>query len=286
MPRARVSDDLDHVTDEPTATKVSKSAVPKRWPMPNFRPLKIKKGLEYGLGKLPVHVPNDPHAIFSLFFTEIVLQELANNTNRYAVNHSHHDDDDKPYARTWFDTTARELRAYIATYIYMGVHKEPRIECYWNTDESKGPIHSLIRNRISLVRWQQIDRFFHISAHPEEEDVFQKVDHLSEHLRKAFKLYWTPGTHLTVDESIQRFMGRASETVNIPSKPVPEGFKIWILANHGYVMDWLYHAKGDKRGPIDLDEVYTKEWGFSKTQAVVFDLIQQEGISDDFVHII
>ena len=100
MPRARVSDDLDHVTDEPTTTKVSKSAVLKRWPMSNFRPLKIKKGLEYGLSKLPVHVSNDSHVIFSLFFTEIVFQELANNTNRYVVNHFHHDDDDKSYVRT------------------------------------------------------------------------------------------------------------------------------------------------------------------------------------------
>ena len=112
------------------------------------------------------------------------------------------------------------------------------------------------------------------------------MDHLSEHLRQTFKLYWTAETHLTVDESIQRFMDRASETVNIPSKPVPEGFKIWILANHDYVMDWLYHAKGEQKGPVDLNKVYTKEWGFSKTQAVIFDLLQQQDISDDFSHVV
>ena len=67
--------------------------------MSNFRSLKIKKGLEYELSKLSVHVFNDSHAIFNLFFIEIVLQKLANNTNRYVVNHSHHDDDDKSYAR-------------------------------------------------------------------------------------------------------------------------------------------------------------------------------------------
>jgi len=32
-------------------------------------------------------------------------------------------------------------------------------------------------------------------------------------------------------------MGRAPEIVNIPSKPIPEGFKIWVLANEGYVLD-------------------------------------------------
>ena len=69
-------------------------------------------------------------------------------------------------------------------------------------------------------------------------------------------------------------MGRAPEIINIPSKPTPEGFKIWVLANQGYVLDWLWHAKGDNKGPVDLDKSFLKE-GFSKTQAVVLDLLTQ-----------
>ncbi|KAF2178678.1 pea pathogenicity protein, partial [Zopfia rhizophila CBS 207.26] len=49
--------------------------------------------------------------------------------------------------------------------------------------------------------------------------------------------YYTPGTHLAVDESIKRFTSRAKETVNIPSKPTLEGFKMWVLANKGYVIN-------------------------------------------------
>jgi hypothetical protein len=67
-------------------------------------------------------------------------------------------------------------------------------------------------------------------------------------------------------------MGRVAETVNIPSKPTPEGFKIWVLANWGYVLDWLWHAKGDKKGLVNLDEAFLDE-GFIKTQAVVLDLL-------------
>ena len=69
-------------------------------------------------------------------------------------------------------------------------------------------------------------------------------------------------------------MGRAPEIINIPSKPTPEGFKIWVLANQGYVLDWLWHAKGDNKGPVDLNKSFLKE-GFSKTQAVVLDLLTQ-----------
>ena len=81
-------------------------------------------------------------------------------------------------------------------------------------------------------------------------------------------------------------MGRAKEIVNIPSKPIPEGFKIWVLANSSYILDWLYHAKGDRLGPVDLDDFWTKDLGFSNTQAVVLDLVKQYGILDNYQHII
>jgi hypothetical protein len=67
-------------------------------------------------------------------------------------------------------------------------------------------------------------------------------------------------------------MGRAPEIVNIPSKPTPEGFKIWVLANEGYILDFIWHAKGNIKGPVDLDQSFIEE-GFSKTQAVVLNLL-------------
>ncbi|KAF1812442.1 pea pathogenicity protein, partial [Eremomyces bilateralis CBS 781.70] len=63
----------------------------------------------------------------------------------------------------------------------------------------------------------------------------------SEHLQTTFKLFWLPGTNLAVDEAMARFTGRAAEIVNIPSKPTPKGFKIWVLADQGYILDWLFH---------------------------------------------
>jgi len=60
-------------------------------------------------------------------------------------------------------------------------------------------------------------------------------------------------------------MGRASEVVNILLKLTPKGFKIWVLANKGYALNWLWYAKGDKKGLVDLDTTFTKEEGFLKT---------------------
>ena len=123
-----------------------------------------------------------------------------------------------------------------------------------------------------------------------QHPIFNKLEPLNDHLRQAFKQYWTPGTHLAVDETIQRFMGHATETVNIPSKPDTEGYMIWVLANAGYVLDWVWHAKGDGilDGPQDICDFWTGkgDCGFLKTQAVVLDLLTQEGIATDGRHIV
>ena len=121
----------------------------------------------------------------------------------------------------------------------MKLHIESNIPEFWNSDPFKGPIHEQILKHISLKRWQQIDRYFHISKpqHSGHETPFMKLEPFNEVLRKAFKKFWKPDIHLAVDETIQRFMDRAKEIVNIPNKPTPEGFKIWVLANEGYILD-------------------------------------------------
>ena len=112
----------------------------------------------------------------------------------------------------------------------------------------------------------------------EHRNPFEKIKWFSDHCRIQSNKYWQCGTHITVDESIVRFLGRASEIVNIPTKPTPEGFKIWILANQGYVVNWMYHAKGEgiDKGPFELDiEYWCIKLGFSKTQAVVLELVSE-----------
>lgn len=39
-----------------------------------------------------------------------------------------------------------------------------------------------------------------------------------------------PGTNIAVDECIQHFEGRSSETVVVTTKPTPEGFKLNVFS--------------------------------------------------------
>lgn len=109
---------------------------------------------------------------------------------------------------------------------------------------------------------------------------------LNKHLHILFKKYWTTRTYFTVDKTIQRFIGRFKETVNIPIKLEPEKFKIWVLANSGYVLDWMYHVKRDNNRLVDLDEFWIKNWDFSKTQAVVFNLLAQHDIFNNYQYMV
>ena len=69
---------------------------------------------------------------------------------------------------------------------------------------------------------------------------------------------------------MQRFTGRAKEITNIPCKKHSICYKIWILADHGYVLLFMFHSKGDGKndGPYKLDPQWQQK-GLSATEGVV-----------------
>ena len=181
----------------------------------------------------------------------------------------------------------------------MGLHPGQPVEAYWNSTET-GAIHPSVREAISLRRFEQIERCFHvprepeIGAEPPEQDgielppiLFQNVVPISDHLHRAFKGAWVPGRHLAIDESMERFTGRSVHKVTIPTKSTSEGYNIWVLADGAYVLDWLFRARDI--GPIDLDSFWylikgvkgedltEAPKGFSKTQSVVLHLAANLG---------
>jgi len=101
---------------------------------------------------LPTSFPQNPHPFdyFSLFFTHDLFQTITINTNRYANIQRLQVAQER--AREWTDLLVEELYVFLGAIIYMGVHEEPQIGMYWNTDFNKGPLHS-IPNHISLNRF-------------------------------------------------------------------------------------------------------------------------------------
>jgi hypothetical protein len=100
-------------------------------------------------------------------------------------------------------------------------------------------------------------------------------------MQAASLRYWAPGINIAVDECIQHFEGRTLEKVVIPSKPTPEGFKIWAVAEAGYFLQWLLHLPrkvfdciGDNK-PRTRKRKRDDEHSLNPTQAVVVDLIKR-----------
>jgi hypothetical protein len=83
--RARIDIDLVQKTQyNVPLNKMAKTAPPKPWPLPHFKPLHIDNWDNYGSPNLPLDVdPHDPYKLFSLFFTENIINKLIEWTNKH-----------------------------------------------------------------------------------------------------------------------------------------------------------------------------------------------------------
>jgi hypothetical protein len=92
---------------------------------------------------------------------------------------------------------------------------------------------------------------------------------------------WKPGKDIAVDEIIIWYEGWSKETITVPNKPTPAGFKVWAVAQRGFLICWNWHVPGDKNGPVgvraprELGGTIKAGNGGNKTQAVVLHLIKR-----------
>jgi hypothetical protein len=58
--------------------------------------------------------------------------------------------------------------------------------------------------------------------------------------------------------------------MTIPSKPIPTGYKVWAVAQKGFIFSWLWHSKGSGLVGVKVP----KALGRNKTAAIVPYLLQ------------
>jgi len=110
-----------------------------------------------------------------------------------------------------------EFYVFIRVIIYIGVHYEPSIEMYWNSDFNKGPLHT-ITSYITIVRFQQIKRYCHISnpivdeeagRHlPSNKQWWYKLEPLASTIQASAQRYYSPSSTVSIDELMVRCFGR------------------------------------------------------------------------------
>lgn len=83
-------------------------------------------------------------------------------------------------------------------------------------------------------------------------------------------------------------MRRVKKIVNISNKLILKGFKIWILINQGYVLNWMYYIKNQNKNEKfqNICNYWIKDLEFNKIQIVVLNLLIQNDIVKNYFHIV
>jgi len=106
---------------------------------------------------------------------------------------------------------------FVSAIIYIGVHDEPRLNMYWNTDFNKSPLHT-IPTHISLCRFKQIKRFCYILYSESNERAgyylprnkiwWYKLKPLASSIQASSQRYYSLSSKVSINELIVRCFGR------------------------------------------------------------------------------
>jgi hypothetical protein len=168
--------------------------------------------------------------ILQLYLTPELMEAWAPLTNATA-------------GAAWQPTDSCELLAFIGAHIYMGIDSLPQRRMYWHASTR----HARIADVLSRDRFESITRYLTVS--PQEvgaapRNPFSFVRAFIAALNHSFPRHWNPGRHLALDESMVSFRGRSDIKQFVPGKPHPHGYKIWVLANENYMLQFqLYEGK-------------------------------------------
>ncbi|KAJ5135615.1 uncharacterized protein N7515_004893 [Penicillium bovifimosum] len=129
----------------------------------------------------------------------------------------------------------------------MGAIPLPRVENYWQDDKFQRPS---FRPHMGVVRFEQIKRYLHISwpttrdpRRPEDKCWWSKLEPLACAFQRAAGQYYTPGSNVSIDETMVRCFGRSKHTVKMPNKPIKQGYKLFALAEHGYIRTFTWSSR-------------------------------------------
>jgi hypothetical protein len=199
-----------------------------------------------------------PFQLLQCFLPRRLMQELAEHTNAAAP----HD---------WRPTTAAELYAFLGAHLFMGIDRLPRTEMYWSTTFG----HPLITSLFSRDRFKQLLRFFRVTAQEEgaaDRDPLPHVRSLAAKLNASFAAHCSPTQHLTLDEAMAAYKGRATIKQYIPSKPHKWGYKIYCLSSDDYLLRFeVYEGKEERSAEgATFDTVMRMLQGYEDKAHVLF----------------
>lgn len=186
----------------------------------------------------------EPIDFFQLFFTDQLVTNIVEQTNRYAKEKIKEKNLSKRSIwNNWVDVTVEEMLAFIGVILNMGIIITRNLKDYWSQQHnSRIPFFSEIFRR---ERFQQIFWMLHLHVNVSNDKSIktrtQKISNYLDYIDNKFKEYFVPEKEITIDESIVKFKGRSSFVTYNPKKLTKWGIRIYILAdsNTGYTYSFL-----------------------------------------------
>ena len=176
---------------------------------------------------------------FRLFFSDLVVEILSEETNSYAESQLRNPPLSLHKTRQWISTTPAEILVFLGVYLYFGLHPTTVQKDYWK-------LHNLGQH-MGQKRYEQIHRFFSLNSKPRLPNApwFYRIQRVSELLRTACRQAYSPSSNIAIDEAMVAFKGRSRDTIKIKNKPIDTGYKLWCIGDHGYIWSWLFHSRVD-----------------------------------------
>jgi len=154
----------------------------------------------------------------------------------------------------------------------MGVYRSTGISSYWSRNREL-PAHDIIR-LMTLVRFQQLKRYFHVAPTREfplpSSKWTYKVLPLAYNLQRRYQYHCLPASEVAIDEMIVRFTGRSLHTTMIRGKPIPQGYKMLAICEHGYTFSFMFTWQSESFS--DILDIYQGTQSLSPTSKAVFQL--------------
>lgn len=200
-----------------------------------------------------------PEQVWSLFFTNTMLEKIVLHTNAKLVSvRAKLKNSYNPYYK---DVTTSEMKAFLGIVVLCAIFKSNResLESVFSNSVSGRPIFWGI---MTVNRCRVITRNIRFDNSNTREERLKHnqgaaISELFEDLVQNFQSVYSPGAHLTADETLVPFRGRVKFLVYNPKKPAKYGMKIMGLADShtAYICNaYMYVGKGSDGATLPQSE--------------------------------
>lgn len=134
--------------------------------------------------------------------------------------------------------TGMEVMVLLALLVYFTVCPRLAYEDHWVTTQLTGPdnITRYMSCNCFLFLYRFIKTFDPAQTY---NSACEKFAYLSSHVQHVSRSLYTPSYRISINESMVKFIGHANCGQHMSQKPIKDGIKFFVIAEHGYILAWV-----------------------------------------------